>query len=98
MKLFVLSAALATIVVEAGIVHVPAAGLMGRASTAHTSYQTTADAPVQTGIASNCNKFYDVVTGDNCATVEEAFGITNEEFLAWNVGSKIPTQNAGLEY
>lgn len=62
------------------------AGLVPRAATtAHTSFQTKADNPMQTGIASNCNKFYDVVQGDNCGTVETAFGISHANFLKWNV-------------
>jgi hypothetical protein len=86
MQLLVLSTVLAALGVQAGIIDLPAAQVVRRATTAHTSYKTTADDPVQTGIVSNCNKFYDVVSGDNCATVEAAFGITSAQFLAWNVG------------
>ena len=87
MQLLFYSALLAASSVQAGVLDLPAAQVVRRATTAHTSYKTTADDPVQTGIVSNCNKFYDVVTGDNCATVEAAFGITNAQFLAWNVSS-----------
>ena len=33
---------------------------------------STADKPTQSGIAANCDKFYDVVTGDDCPSVEKA--------------------------
>ncbi|OQE08182.1 hypothetical protein PENVUL_c010G01802 [Penicillium vulpinum] len=41
-------------------------------------------APTQSGIPSNCNKYYVPVDGDNCATVAAEFGITTAQFLAWN--------------
>jgi hypothetical protein len=86
MRLLLLSAVLSAWNVQAGFIDLNAAQVVGRATAARTSYRTTADLPTQTGIASNCNKFYDVVSGDNCAIVEAAFGITSEQFLAWNVG------------
>ncbi|KAI1120091.1 hypothetical protein F5Y10DRAFT_290335 [Nemania abortiva] len=45
--------------------------------------------PVQTGIVSNCNKFYLVKSGDTCSTIAPMYGITLEQFYAWNpaVGS-----------
>ncbi|KAJ5667621.1 hypothetical protein N7507_003485 [Penicillium longicatenatum] len=45
---------------------------------------TSPDDPTQTGTISTCNLWYDIVDGDTCASVEEAFGITSEQFLAWN--------------
>lgn len=45
---------------------------------------TSPDKPTMTGTVSNCNKWYDVVEGDSCWSVEQAFGITQEQFLAWN--------------
>lgn len=76
--------ALATIV-QAGIVDVNAEALARRADAPHTTFHTTADKPTQTGIAANCNKFYDIVKGDDCETVAAAFKITKKQFLAWNV-------------
>lgn len=86
MRLVLIPIVLTALRVEAGVLDLPAAQLVRRA--AHTSYRTTADEPTQSGIAKNCNKFYDVVSGDNCGTVETAFGITHAQFLAWNVGVK----------
>ncbi|KAJ5933735.1 carbohydrate-binding module family 50 protein [Penicillium verhagenii] len=45
---------------------------------------TSADDPTQTGTISTCNLWYDVASGDTCSSVEEAFGITSEQFIAWN--------------
>ena len=33
---------------------------------------STADEPTQSGIIANCNKFYDIVKGDSCFSVEQA--------------------------
>ncbi|KAL1867742.1 hypothetical protein VTK73DRAFT_4027 [Phialemonium thermophilum] len=46
--------------------------------------ETTPNLPTMSGIPCNCNLFYDVVAGDSCATVEAKFGITLDQFLAWN--------------
>lgn len=45
--------------------------------------------PVQSGIASNCNKFYLVKSGDGCEAVATANGISLSDFYLWNpaVGS-----------
>ncbi|KAJ5757764.1 uncharacterized protein N7511_006458 [Penicillium nucicola] len=40
--------------------------------------------PTQTGIPSNCSKYYVAQSGDDCATVAAAYGITEAQFLAWN--------------
>ncbi|KAJ8131831.1 hypothetical protein O1611_g1793 [Lasiodiplodia mahajangana] len=40
--------------------------------------------PVQTGIASNCNRFYEVQSGDICDTIVAAYGISLQNFYAWN--------------
>jgi len=61
------------------------AKLKPRASTTSAVAHSTPDDPTQTGTISTCNKWYDVVLGDTCASVEAAFGITSAQFLAWNV-------------
>ncbi|KAJ5117807.1 hypothetical protein N7448_011439 [Penicillium atrosanguineum] len=40
--------------------------------------------PHQTGIPSNCNKWYWVVDNDDCATIARKFGITEEQFFEMN--------------
>lgn len=54
----------------------------GPASTATTSATTMA--PTQTGIASNCNKYYTVVAKDSCAKIETTYNITFAELYQWN--------------
>ncbi|KAK0625192.1 hypothetical protein B0T17DRAFT_265090 [Bombardia bombarda] len=49
-----------------------------------TGAQSTPGAPTMSGIPCNCNKYYIVVSGDSCPTVEAQFGITHAQFLAWN--------------
>ncbi|KAI1108517.1 carbohydrate-binding module family 50 protein [Nemania sp. NC0429] len=53
--------------------------------------------PVQTGIASNCNLFYDVQSGDMCGDIAAAYGISLANFYAWNpaVGSTCTNLIAG---
>ncbi|KAI1131229.1 LysM domain protein [Nemania abortiva] len=53
--------------------------------------------PVQTGIATNCNKFYLVANGDGCYDIAAAQGITLTDFYAWNpaVGNTCATLLAG---
>ncbi|WYZ42085.1 hypothetical protein EsH8_V_000980 [Colletotrichum jinshuiense] len=45
---------------------------------------TTPPGPTFTGSPSNCNRWYLIVDGDNCGTVEAKFGITHAQFIAWN--------------
>ncbi|KAF1812797.1 hypothetical protein P152DRAFT_395832 [Eremomyces bilateralis CBS 781.70] len=44
----------------------------------------TPDAPTLPGTSPNCNKYHTIVDGDTCSTVEEAYGITHEQFIEWN--------------
>lgn len=85
MWLIFCTVALAVSIVQAGIIDLNAEAVAQRADAPHTTYHTNADKPTQTGIAANCNKFYDIVKGDDCETVAAAFKITKKQFLAWNV-------------
>jgi LysM repeat protein len=68
--------------------------LNATAASAQKTAKTTPDKPTQTGTISTCNKWYDVVSGDSCGTVEQAFGITHAQFIAWNPAvSQDCTQN-----
>lgn len=58
-------------------------------TTTTTKATTTAvvtPSPTQVGIVANCNKFYDVVSGDSCASIEAKYGISDAQFRAWNTG------------
>lgn len=41
-------------------------------------------AATQSGIASNCNEYYVVASGDSCAKIETQFGITFAQLYKWN--------------
>lgn len=45
---------------------------------------STASAPTQTGIASNCNEYHTVASGDSCAAVESEYGVTFAQLYGWN--------------
>lgn len=68
-------------------------GVMGNSTTTTTSITTgngiTTPTPIQTGIASNCDRFYLVASGDTCSAVAATYGISLATFYAWNpaVGS-----------
>ena len=44
--------------------------------------------PTQTGIISNCTKYYTVQSGDSCASVETMYAITFSQFYSWNPAGK----------
>lgn len=45
--------------------------------------------PIQPGMVDNCNRFYFVKKGENCAAIASAHSITEKDFATWNprVGS-----------
>ncbi|CAK7233700.1 hypothetical protein SCUCBS95973_008686 [Sporothrix curviconia] len=54
-------------------------------STSTTSAATTgAPSPTQVGLAANCDAYYLVSKGDSCSTIEGKYGLSSDEFLAWN--------------
>lgn len=67
--------------------------IIGSTTTAITTTATTTTtsgdgvstpSPIQTGMVSTCNKFYLVVSGDTCAAVATAAGISLTTFYSWN--------------
>ncbi|KAJ5798431.1 uncharacterized protein N7503_007727 [Penicillium pulvis] len=42
--------------------------------------------PTQVGMVENCNSFYMVVSGDTCASIAAAAGISQADFYDWNSG------------
>jgi len=53
-------------------------------TTTSSTTSITTPSPVQTGLVSNCNNFYLVVSGDYCAAIAANYDITVAEFEAWN--------------
>lgn len=68
-------------------------------STTSTGNGVSTPSPVQTGIASNCNKFYLVQQGDSCSNIASAYGISLTDFYAWNpaVGSSCANLDYGYD-
>ena len=62
-----------------------------------TTATTTSVDPTQTGIAANCDEYYNVIAGDSCAAIEEAYGITFAQLYEWNpaIGSNCETLDVG---
>lgn len=58
--------------------------IVGVTPTTTTSNGITTPTPHQTGMVSDCDKFYLVVSGDECDTIASNEGITVTEFYAWN--------------
>ncbi|KAL2753126.1 carbohydrate-binding module family 50 protein [Sodiomyces alcalophilus JCM 7366] len=44
----------------------------------------TTPQPIQPGMVDNCNRFYLVEAGDNCAEIASAHGILLTQFITWN--------------
>lgn len=60
-----------------------------------------APGPTMAGIASNCDAWHTVVSGDDCSTVEKQYNITSAQFLAWNPAVSVDCQTnfwAGESY
>ncbi|KAJ5964996.1 uncharacterized protein N7479_004872 [Penicillium vulpinum] len=62
-----------------------------------TATATGPSAPTQTGIVSNCDKYYTVVSGDSCAQIQTTYGITFAQLYKWNpaIGSDCQTLAIG---
>lgn len=64
------------------------------ASTISTTMSTTSGngistpTPIQTGIASNCDEFYLVQSGDSCAAIAASYSISVTDFYSWNPAVK----------
>ncbi|KAH8695446.1 hypothetical protein BGW36DRAFT_429323 [Talaromyces proteolyticus] len=75
------------------------------ATTATTTTATAtgngAPSPTQSGIAANCTKYYQAVSGDSCSSIASAFGTFSvSDFESWNpaVGSSCSGLWAGYYY
>ncbi|KAL8847058.1 MAG: hypothetical protein Q9221_007877 [Calogaya cf. arnoldii] len=54
--------------------------------------------PQQPGIVSNCNRYYKVVSGDSCYTIQQSQAITVANFHEWNTGIKTDCSNLFVGY
>lgn len=60
-----------------------------------TSTGVTTPSPTQSGMVKNCNKFYEVQSGDGCYNIAQAQGIPLDSLYAWNPAVK--TDCSGLQ-
>ncbi|KAJ5793096.1 uncharacterized protein N7503_009074 [Penicillium pulvis] len=49
-----------------------------------TTHSVSDPSPTMPGIASNCNGFYKVASGDQCDTIAAKYGISEAQFRSWN--------------
>ncbi|KAK4164085.1 hypothetical protein QBC43DRAFT_211865 [Cladorrhinum sp. PSN259] len=76
-------------------------GTSSTRTTAASSATTTASgppAPTQTGIVSSCNKYYVTKAGDGCWAIANQFGITVDQFYAWNPAVGADCANLWVDY
>jgi LysM repeat protein len=59
-------------------------------STQVTTTTAAANQPQNSGTVSNCSKFYKVVSGDGCDSIDAKFSISFDQFRSWN-----PAVNSG---
>ncbi|KAH8896311.1 hypothetical protein GQ53DRAFT_743558 [Thozetella sp. PMI_491] len=62
----------------------PASTTSSSSSSKSVPTVTSPPGPTMTGSPANCNNWYLVKDGDNCGTVEAAYGITHVQFIKWN--------------
>ncbi|KAK6222736.1 hypothetical protein LQW54_000917 [Pestalotiopsis sp. IQ-011] len=62
---------------------------------ATTSSGVSTPSPVQTGMVSNCDGFYDVFAGDGCWAIANSYIIDLDDVYAWNPA--VGTDCSGLE-
>ncbi|KAF9876815.1 hypothetical protein CkaCkLH20_05661 [Colletotrichum karsti] len=51
-----------------------------------TTSSAAAPSPTQPGTITSCKKFHNVVSGDGCWSISNQYGISLENFYAWNSG------------
>lgn len=54
--------------------------------------------PTQEGIASDCDGYYTVVSGDSCSKVEDLFDITFAQLYDWNPAIGSDCETLGVDY
>lgn len=58
--------------------------VQGPVSTATSGGTAAPPAPTQSGIASDCDKYYTVASGDSCSKIETQYNVTLAELYTWN--------------
>ncbi|PSK53207.1 hypothetical protein B9Z65_3407 [Elsinoe australis] len=63
-----------------------------------TPTAVTPPAPTQSGVSSKCNKYYKVVEGDSCPSIQAQFGVTLTQLYEWNPSIGADCSNMWLNY
>ena len=68
--------------------------------TATTAIAVTTPSPIQAGMASGCTVFYETKANDGCYDIAAEYGITLDDFYAWNpaVGDSCADLYVGYYY
>jgi len=66
--------------------------------TQSTATATGPGGPVQNGIASNCNAYYTVASGDSCAAIESRYDLTFAQLYQWNPAIGSNCENLWVGY
>ncbi|KAI8946257.1 hypothetical protein F4801DRAFT_565163 [Xylaria longipes] len=69
-------------------------------TTTTTTKTVTSDphSPSQSGLAKNCNKFYEVVGGDTCNKITSQYSISLDQFRTWNPSIDSACDNLLVDY
>ncbi|EGD89384.2 hypothetical protein H112_03004 [Trichophyton rubrum D6] len=63
-----------------------------------TTISSDAPSPTQPGLAKDCDKFHLVVSGDNCYSIQTKYGISTDQFKAWNPYINAECSNLWADY
>ncbi|KAJ5827329.1 hypothetical protein N7447_004092 [Penicillium robsamsonii] len=63
-----------------------------------TTYSAPSNSPTMPGIASNCDGFHKVSSGDQCDTIAKKYSITEAQFKSWNSQVDAKCSNLWLDY
>ena len=72
--------------------------VQGPASSNSETAMAAAPAPTQSGIASNCDQYYTVASGDSCANIGSQYNVTFAELYSWNPTIGGDCQNLWVGY
>lgn len=69
------------------------------AGPASTATAVGPSSPTQTGIASDCDEYHAVISGDSCAAIESTYDITFAQLYEWNpaIGSDCESLLVGYD-
>ncbi|KAJ5369412.1 hypothetical protein N7509_014024 [Penicillium cosmopolitanum] len=63
-----------------------------------TTVTAPSNSPTMPGVASNCDGFYQVSSGDQCDTIAAKYGISEAQFKSWNSQVDTRCSNLWLDY